>query len=32
VVWLIKAKGKLIGRPTTTIDDVPVSVTKAYNL
>lgn len=27
-----KAKGKLIGRPTTTIEDVPVAVTKAYNL
>jgi len=27
-----KAKGKLIGRPTTTIEDVPVAVVKAYDL
>ncbi|MBU3145987.1 recombinase family protein [Clostridium sp. CF012] len=27
-----KAKGKLIGRPTTTIEDVPVAVVKAYGL
>ena len=27
-----KAKGKLIGRPTTTIEDVPVAVVKAYEL
>ena len=27
-----KAKGKLIGRPTTAIEDVPVAVTKAYEL
>jgi hypothetical protein len=31
VVWLM-LKGKLIGRPTTTIEDVPVAVTKAYEL
>jgi hypothetical protein len=27
-----KAKGKLLGRPKTTIADVPVSVVKAYDL
>jgi DNA invertase Pin-like site-specific DNA recombinase len=27
-----KAKGRLIGRPTTTIEDVPVAVVKAYDL
>ncbi|MCJ7691123.1 MAG: recombinase family protein [Clostridiaceae bacterium] len=27
-----KAKGKVIGRPTTTIEDVPVAVVKAYRL
>ncbi|WP_291635881.1 recombinase family protein [Clostridium sp.] len=27
-----KAKGKLIGRPTTTIENVPVAVVKAYRL
>ena len=29
---MANAKGKLIGRPTTTIDDVPVAVVKAYAL
>ena len=27
-----KAKGKLVGRPTTTMKDVPVKVVKAYDL
>ena len=27
-----KSKGKLIGRPTTTIEDVPLAVVKAYDL
>ncbi|MBU3072532.1 recombinase family protein [Clostridium estertheticum] len=27
-----KAKGKLIGRPKTTIEDVPIAVVKAYDL
>lgn len=27
-----KGKGKLLGRPTTTIEDIPVAVVKAYDL
>ena len=27
-----KAKGKIVGRPTTSINDIPVSVVKAYEL
>jgi len=27
-----KAKGKVVGRPTTSINDIPVAVVKAYDL